>query len=76
MKIDVSSLTFAQRREAYLKIDFQKCIGCTRCRAQCPDDAIMGLRGCQHAILPNCSGCDLCRKKCPTQAIAWTTNEL
>ncbi|MHB1543951.1 MAG: RnfABCDGE type electron transport complex subunit B [Gammaproteobacteria bacterium] len=52
------------------RIDSASCIGCTRCLAACPVDAIMGARNFLHEILPSeCTGCGLCIDPCPTNCI-------
>lgn len=51
-------------------IDNDACIGCTKCIAACPADAIVGAPGCQHHVLADrCTGCDLCLPPCPVDCI-------
>jgi electron transport complex protein RnfB len=46
------------------------CIGCARCLAACPVDAIVGAQGFLHTIVADwCTGCDLCPAVCPTDCI-------
>jgi len=46
------------------------CIGCTRCIAACPVDAIVGAAGRMHTVVAAwCTGCELCRPVCPTDCI-------
>lgn len=46
------------------------CIGCTKCIAVCPFDAIIGATGHMHTVLNDlCVGCDLCIPACPVQCI-------
>lgn len=47
------------------------CIGCAKCIAACPTDAIVGARKWMHAVVQtDCSGCDLCIPTCPVDCIA------
>lgn len=46
------------------------CIGCTRCIAACPLDAIIGAPRRMHTVIEAlCSGCDLCVPACPVDCI-------
>lgn len=52
-------------------IDEDLCIGCTKCIAACPVDAIVGASKMMHTILAQeCSGCELCIAPCPVDCIA------
>ena len=52
-------------------IDEELCIGCTKCIAACPVDAIVGASKLMHTILAaECSGCELCIAPCPVDCIA------
>jgi len=52
-------------------IDEAVCIGCTKCIAACPVDAIVGASKMMHTILVDeCSGCELCIAPCPVDCIA------
>jgi len=52
-------------------IDEELCIGCTKCIAACPVDAIVGASKMMHTILAaECSGCELCIAPCPVDCIA------
>jgi electron transport complex protein RnfB len=47
------------------------CIGCTKCIAVCPVDAILGAPKRIHGILTEaCTGCGLCLPPCPMDCIA------
>ena len=47
------------------------CIGCARCLAACPVDAIIGAAGRMHTVFSAwCTGCDLCAPVCPTDCIS------
>jgi electron transport complex protein RnfB len=52
-------------------IDEQRCIGCFKCIAACPVDAIVGARHLMHTVIAaECSGCELCVAPCPVDCIA------
>jgi electron transport complex protein RnfB len=52
-------------------IDEEICIGCTKCIAACPVDAIVGASKMMHTILAEeCTGCELCIAPCPVDCIA------
>lgn len=52
-------------------IDEAACIGCARCIAVCPTDAIVGARRWRHTVIAaDCSGCELCLPPCPVDCIA------
>ncbi|MGE5638733.1 MAG: RnfABCDGE type electron transport complex subunit B [Clostridia bacterium] len=58
------------RRKAVARIVEAKCIGCTRCIAACPVDAIVGAQALMHTVVePWCIGCDLCLPACPVDCI-------
>ena len=58
----------APRRVAW--IDPQACIGCTKCIAACPVDAIIGAPKRMHTVIEaQCTGCDLCLPPCPVDCI-------
>jgi electron transport complex protein RnfB len=51
-------------------IDESRCIGCARCLAPCPVDAIVGAPKFMHTVLAErCTGCDLCLPPCPVDCI-------
>src|ERR1700727_3835839 len=51
-------------------IDEQRCIGCARCLAPCPVDAIIGAAKFMHTVLAErCTGCELCLPPCPVDCI-------
>jgi electron transport complex protein RnfB len=46
------------------------CIGCTKCIAACPVDAIIGAQKLMHTVITeDCTGCELCIPPCPTDCI-------
>lgn len=46
------------------------CIGCTKCLAVCPTDAIVGANQFVHTVvLDDCIGCKLCVPVCPVDCI-------
>lgn len=57
-----------QRIKAVIRED--ECIGCTKCIAACPVDAIIGSGKVMHSIMPDlCTGCELCLAPCPVDCI-------
>lgn len=51
-------------------IDESRCIGCARCLAPCPVDAIVGAAKFMHTVVPDlCTGCELCLPPCPVDCI-------
>jgi Na+-translocating ferredoxin:NAD+ oxidoreductase subunit B len=51
-------------------IDESRCIGCARCLAPCPVDAIGGAPKYMHTVLiERCTGCELCLPPCPVDCI-------
>ena len=58
------------KRRAVALIDEARCIGCTRCIAVCPVDAIAGAQGFMHTVIAAyCVGCELCLPPCPVDCI-------
>src|SRR5690606_14271993 len=52
-------------------IDEDVCIGCTKCIAACPVDAIIGAGKRMHTVIAaECTGCELCLPPCPVDCIA------
>ena len=52
-------------------IDEDICIGCTKCIAACPVDAIVGTGKRMHTVIASeCTGCELCIPPCPVDCIA------
>jgi H+/Na+-translocating ferredoxin:NAD+ oxidoreductase subunit B len=52
-------------------IDEATCIGCTKCIAACPVDAIVGASKLMHTVIASwCTGCELCIPPCPVDCIA------
>ncbi|NOT12315.1 MAG: electron transport complex subunit RsxB [Methylococcaceae bacterium] len=48
----------------------QDCIGCTKCIAACPVDAILGAAKWMHTVIASeCTGCELCVAPCPVDCI-------
>lgn len=57
-----------QRIRAVIRED--ECIGCTKCIAACPVDAIVGSGKLMHTVLTDwCTGCELCLPPCPVDCI-------
>ncbi|HSY07482.1 MAG TPA: RnfABCDGE type electron transport complex subunit B [Steroidobacteraceae bacterium] len=52
------------------QIDEARCIGCVKCLAPCPVDAIIGARQLTHTVVAAlCTGCELCVAPCPVDCI-------
>ena len=52
-------------------IDEEACIGCVKCIAACPVDAIVGAPRSMHTVIASwCTGCELCLPPCPVDCIA------
>lgn len=48
----------------------QDCIGCAKCIAVCPVDAILGAAKFMHTVIVSeCTGCELCVAPCPVDCI-------
>jgi electron transport complex protein RnfB len=48
----------------------QDCIGCAKCLAVCPVDAILGAAKFMHTVIADeCTGCELCIAPCPVDCI-------
>lgn len=46
------------------------CIGCVKCLAVCPTDAILGAAKQMHTVIAaECTGCELCIAPCPVDCI-------
>jgi len=52
----------------------QDCIGCVKCIAACPVDAIVGANKFIHTVISaECTGCELCIAPCPVECIVMQT---
>ena len=52
------------------------CIGCTKCIAACPVDAIVGAQKEMHTVIEAlCTGCGLCLPPCPVDCIRLTPSQ-
>jgi len=57
-----------------VQIKEENCVGCTKCIAVCPVDAIVGAAGMMHTVLTDeCIGCQLCIDPCPMDCIEWVS---
>jgi len=66
----------ATRHPAIARINEDQCIGCTKCIAACPVDAIVGAAKHMHTIIEQeCTGCGLCVEPCPVDCIELTETE-
>lgn len=53
------------------RIREQDCIGCTKCIAPCPTEAIVGAARQLHGVIEeDCTGCGLCLPPCPVDCIS------
>jgi len=51
----------------------EDCIGCVKCIAACPVDAILGAAKFMHTVIASeCTGCELCVAPCPVDCIIMT----
>ncbi len=58
------------------RIDEAKCIGCIKCFAECPTDAIVGAAKQIHVVMERaCTGCKKCVDVCPTMCISMRSPE-
>lgn len=65
---DCADGEFTSRQVA--AIDEPICIGCTKCIAACPTDAIVGAGKRMHTVIASeCTGCELCLPACPVDCI-------
>ena len=66
----IEILQAKQKPPATAIIDETVCIGCTKCIAVCPVDAIIGAAKLMHTIIHDeCTGCGLCVEPCPVDCI-------
>ena len=58
-------------------IDEDTCIGCAKCLAPCPTDAIVGANKFMHTVVASlCTGCELCIAPCPVDCIRMIENPI
>jgi electron transport complex protein RnfB len=62
---------FGQHKPASVALIIEEdCIGCTKCIAACPVDAILGASKFMHTVIASeCTGCELCVAPCPVDCI-------
>ena len=62
---------FGQHRPKSVALIIEKdCIGCVKCIAACPVDAILGAAKFMHTVIASeCTGCELCVAPCPVDCI-------
>jgi electron transport complex protein RnfB len=59
-----------ERPALVAQIDETRCIGCIKCLAPCPVDAIIGAKQLTHTVVTQlCTGCELCVAPCPVDCI-------
>jgi len=72
--LDPAVGTFAQGTVAV--IEESLCIGCTKCIAACPMDAIVGGPKLMHTVVEAlCTGCELCLPPCPVDCIRLASSQ-
>lgn len=70
MGVDVPDMDSAEPETKVAIIHEEMCIGCTKCIAACPVDAIIGTNKAMHTVIADlCTGCELCVAPCPTDCI-------
>jgi electron transport complex protein RnfB len=62
---------FGQNKPKSVALIVEKdCIGCVKCIAVCPVDAILGAAKFMHTVIASeCTGCELCVAPCPVDCI-------
>jgi Na+-translocating ferredoxin:NAD+ oxidoreductase subunit B len=71
LKLDPAVGSFTPGNVAF--IEESLCIGCTKCIAACPVDAIVGGPKLMHTVVETlCTGCELCLPPCPVDCIRLT----
>ncbi len=62
---------FGQHKPKSVAFIIEKdCIGCVKCIAACPVDAILGAAKFMHTVIASeCTGCELCVAPCPVDCI-------
>lgn len=70
MGVDVPDTNSETPETMVAIIHEEMCIGCTKCIAACPVDAIIGTNKAMHTVIAAlCTGCELCVAPCPTDCI-------
>ncbi|QIM63991.1 electron transport complex subunit RsxB [Frederiksenia canicola] len=70
MGVDVPDTNSETPETMVAIIHEEMCIGCTKCIAACPVDAIIGTNKAMHTVIADlCTGCELCVAPCPTDCI-------
>lgn len=59
----------ARKPRGKLKLTVEKCIGCQRCEAVCPVDAIHVVDGIARIDYDKCIACGKCVPECPTECL-------
>lgn len=66
------NIQFGQHKpKSVAVIEEASCIGCVKCTAVCPVDAILGSSKMMHTVISSeCTGCELCLPACPVDCIS------
>ena len=68
--LPLNPLNGSEGPELVAQIDEARCIGCIKCLAPCPVDAIVGAKQLTHTVVTElCTGCELCVAPCPVDCI-------
>lgn len=71
---EVKPIEAEQKPKQFAFIIEEECIGCVKCIAACPVDAIVGAAKFTHTVVTHeCTGCELCIPVCPTNCIVMET---
>lgn len=61
--------TKKKTRQAKVKVDVKKCVGCSYCKLNCPLEA-MEVKEAIARVTKACTGCGICVWVCPVNAIS------
>jgi Na+-translocating ferredoxin:NAD+ oxidoreductase subunit B len=71
LKIKSLNTEFGTHKPKHVAVIVEEdCIGCVKCIAACPVDAILGAAKLMHTVIAaECTGCELCVAPCPVDCI-------